>query len=92
LGVPVCGNRGLRPGEEGLMPMVDFTDEEMQSLTLVLANASGPGVNWVTTNALLTKLQQAAQNHPLNAQMDVKASRRRHVPPGDGLDLEPPVS
>ena len=73
------------------MPLIDFTDEQVQQLTLVLANASGPGVSWMLTNNLLTKLQQQAQNSPLNAQMDVKASRRRHVPPGDGLDLEPRI-
>jgi len=72
------------------MPMIDLSDEEMQQLVLVLANASGPGISWALTNGLLTKLQHQAQNSPLNAQMDVKASRRRHVPPGDGLDLNLP--
>jgi len=72
------------------MPTIDLSDEDMQQLVLVLANASGPGISWAVTNGLLTKLQQQAQNSPLNAQMDVKA-KRRHVPPGDGLDL-PPVS
>jgi len=69
------------------MPLIEFSDEEVQQLTLVLANASGPGVSWLLTNNLLTKLQQ--QHSPLNAQMDAKA-KRRHVPPGDGLDLNPP--
>jgi len=72
------------------MPVIEFSDDELQQLTLVLANASGPGISWMMTNNLLTKLQQQAQNSPLNAQMDAKATRRRHVPPGDGLDLNPP--
>ena len=42
------------------MPLIEFSDEEVQQLTLVLANASGPGVSWMLTNSLLTKLQQQA--------------------------------
>ena len=72
------------------MPLIEFSDEQVQQLTLVLANASGPGISWMMTNGLLATLQQQAQQSPLNAQMDVKATRRRHVPPGDGLDLNPP--
>lgn len=40
------------------MPLIELSDEEVQQLTLVLANASGPGVSWMLTNSLLTKLQQ----------------------------------
>jgi len=43
------------------MPLIELSDEEVQQLTLVLANASGPGVSWMLTNNLLTKLQQQAQ-------------------------------
>ena len=43
------------------MPVLDLTDEELQGLIMVCANASGPGVSWMLTNALLTKAQQAAQ-------------------------------
>jgi hypothetical protein len=46
------------------MPMIELSDEEMQQLTMVLANASGPGVSWMITNTLLTRLQAAAQAQP----------------------------
>ena len=76
------------------MPMIEFSDEEVQQLTLVLANASGPGVSWMLTNNLLTKLQAQAKPKPPDfSEAAVLKARRRHVPPGDGLDLvEPPVS
>jgi len=43
------------------MPTLDLSDEDIQQLTMVLANASGPGISWLTVNALLTKLQTQAQ-------------------------------
>ena len=41
--------------------MLDLSDEELQTLVTVVATASGPGINWMLTNGILTKLQGAAQ-------------------------------
>ena len=58
------------------MPVLELSDEELQGFIMLAATASGPGVNWMLTNALLTKArlaqeqsQQSAQNEqrPLNA-------------------------
>jgi len=68
------------------MPMIEFSDEQVQQLTLVLANASGPGISWMMTNGLLATLQAQTQAKPIS----VPAKKPRHVPPGDGLDLNPP--
>ena len=64
------------------MPTIDLTQEELQGLVNVLATASGPGINWMLTNALLTKLQaadQAAQKASQAAQGEVlpPAPRRK---------------
>jgi len=67
------------------MPLLDLSDEELQGLITLCATGSGPGITWMLTNAILTKAQQAAQNKP----PQTPAKPRRHVPPGDGLDLEP---
>jgi hypothetical protein len=61
------------------MPTLDLSDEEAQQLTLILANASGPGISWMMTNNLLTKLQAVTQAQPS------KAKPRRSQQ--DGLDL-----
>lgn len=47
------------------MPVLDLTDEELQGFVHLCATASGPGVSWMLTNALLTKArlaQEVAQN------------------------------
>jgi hypothetical protein len=67
------------------MPTLELTDEEAQQLTLVLANASGPGISWMMTNGLLTKVQQAAAKGPGLA--GGKPSRQR-AQQQDGLDLD----
>jgi hypothetical protein len=67
------------------MPMIEFSDEQVQQLTVVLANASGPGISWALTNGLLSTLQQQAQKDP------PLGMSRRHgkqpAPQADGLDL-----
>lgn len=43
------------------MPTIDLSDEELQGLVTVLATASGPGISWMLTNTLLTKVRQAQE-------------------------------
>ena len=74
------------------MPTLDLTDEELQGLILVCANASGPGVSWMLTNALLTKAQQAAlAAKPQNVDPgDLTAMMERPVYDATTRPLEPP--
>jgi hypothetical protein len=65
------------------MPMIEFSDEDLQQLTVFLANASGPGINWVLTNGLLTKLQQQVQNP---TKPPTKPNKRAPDGLGDMLD------
>jgi hypothetical protein len=68
------------------MPTIEFSDDEMQQLVLILANASGPGISWAATNAFLTKLQQASQGKAdVSARVPSRMSSKR--PASDGLDL-----
>jgi hypothetical protein len=67
------------------MPIFEFSDEQVQQLTVVLANASGPGISWALTNGLLTTLQQQAQPKTEYAK-PVSRARQRQLD-GDGLDL-----
>lgn len=43
------------------MPSIEVTDEELQGFITLCATASGPGINWMLTNALLTKAREAQQ-------------------------------
>ena len=43
------------------MPVIELTDEELQGFVHLCATASGPGVNWMLTNALLTKARAAQE-------------------------------
>jgi hypothetical protein len=70
------------------MPTFEFTDEQVSQLTVVLANASGPGISWAITNGLLTTLQQQAQAVAPVGQ--VAQRRPRPHREGDGLDLGEP--
>ena len=53
------------------MPTIELTDEELQGFVHLCATASGPGVSWMLTNALLTKarLAQEAAQHEHVAQV-----------------------
>ena len=75
------------------MPQIDFTDDELQQLIQIVATGSGPGINWIISNGLLTKIQAAAQKQPmisgeqppsrapLNEQMQYDATTRPLEPP-----------
>lgn len=76
------------------MPTIELTDEELQGLIMVCANASGPGVSWMLTNALLTKAQAAAQASQAarvdkSGQTSLSTPPKRQKQPPDGFDLEP---
>lgn len=43
------------------MPVLDLTDEELQGFVVLCATASGPGINWQLTNALLSKARLAQE-------------------------------
>lgn len=43
------------------MPTLDLTDEELQGFVVLCATASGPGINWTLTNALLNKARLAQE-------------------------------
>lgn len=43
------------------MPVLDLTDEELQGFVVFCATASGPGINWTLTNALLNKARLAQE-------------------------------
>lgn len=43
------------------MPSIELTDEELQGFVHLCATASGPGVSWMLTNALLTKARLAQE-------------------------------
>jgi len=68
------------------MPTIDLSDEELQGFITLCATASGPGINWVLTNALLTKAQAAA---PALPKPPVTARKRTQVD-GQMVDLLPP--
>ena len=43
------------------MPTIELSDEELQGFVHLCATASGPGVSWMLTNALLTKARLAQE-------------------------------
>ena len=64
---------------------VTLEANEWQSLIAILAQAQGPGVNWMAVNPLLQKL--TAQLQP---QQVPQPATTPILQPGDGLDLDPP--
>ena len=44
-----------------MMPVLELSDEELQGFVHLCATASGPGVSWMLTNALLTKARLAQE-------------------------------
>lgn len=50
------------------MPALDLTDEELQGFVVLCATASGPGINWTLTNALLNKARLAQERSQANAE------------------------
>lgn len=43
------------------MPVIELSDEELQGFVILCATASGPGINWQLTNALLNKARIAQE-------------------------------
>ena len=50
------------------MPTIDLSEEELQGLVQICATGSGPGINWMLTNAILSKARQAQEASAARAQ------------------------
>ena len=69
------------------MPTIDLTDEELQGFVVLCATASGPGINWQLTNALLSKARLAQEAAQQPKDFRVPISR----PPGNSEDHDAAV-
>lgn len=69
------------------MPVLDLSDEELQGFVHLCATASGPGVSWMLTNALLTKARLAQEAAQKPTDFRVPISR----PPGNSEDHDAAV-
>ena len=68
------------------MPTIDISDEELQGFVHLCATASGPGVSWMLTNALLTKARLAQEGAvrttdlgPLGGEVKLNSQEKGHA-------------